>query len=222
LGGLSRYSFLAYLASVGTLAGLVAAARSSRAYRPNRRGFSDGYGLPLRQNIHRGLAFGRDIDADIEVGWDSSGAKQLGVPHTGALPADTTDDVTSSRSWYSVALALLSIAILATALGLSEWSQSTSLREHFVQFWLVPELKGTSPTGRLQIGIQNYEGIGETYAVEAVTNTGRQLGHWHVHLASNAEWTRTIILTSGSSVSATLAPASDPSRILRSVHVSVS
>lgn len=107
------------------------------------------------------------------------------------------------------------------ALTLSEWSQSTSLRERFVQLWLVPaSVAASSEPGRIQIGVENNEGVTKSYVVEALTNTGTQVDEWHIRLASGAEWSRTINVTSGSSVSATLAAESDPGRVLRFVHVS--
>lgn len=78
LGGLSRWSFLVYLASVALLGELVALARSWRAYRSPKpiKGNRARYSQPRGDEAR--FAFGIDRDADIESGWDSTVTRAIG------------------------------------------------------------------------------------------------------------------------------------------------
>ena len=201
-GGLSRFSFLAYLATVSLLCGVVSGVENLREYRTDRR--SDSTIVPSfsPHDLER-RTFGEDRDADI-----SRRSKEVRIPSNVA-----DEDHTSERTRWrprirlvSSVLVLITGAMLVAAFALSEWSQSTALREDFVQFWLSPQSSAPSGQGEeLQLGVENHEGISESYTVSLHPNRGQQSEEWRIRLAPNQVWRKRISLTAGSSAYATLA-----------------
>ncbi len=108
-------------------------------------------------------------------------------------------------------------AIGALAIGLSVYSSATSQQEHFLEFWLVPKPVGAGSTAhRARLGVTNEEGRLESLEV-TVTSDGRVLSRYSFRLQPGRSWTHALARRKTVPLVATLALASDPSRVIESV-----
>jgi uncharacterized membrane protein len=112
------------------------------------------------------------------------------------------------------------IALIAGALALSVYSSSTENREHFVQLWLVPTPATAGATAeRAELGVTNYEGRQVRVDISIRTPDTLVLSRKGVVLNQGQTWTYRIFRPGLVPVTATVALASDPSRILSSVKL---
>lgn len=112
------------------------------------------------------------------------------------------------------------VALVAGALALSVYSSSTENREHFVQLWLVPTPATAGGTAqRAELGVTNYEGQRVRVDISIRTPDTVVLSRKRLVLDQGQTWTYRIFRPGLVPVTATVALASDPSRILASVKL---
>mgnify|MGYP001365225088 CR=1 FL=1 len=120
----------------------------------------------------------------------------------------------------TVLLGVGAVVLVAGALALSVYSSSTANREHFVQLWLVPTPATAGANAqRAEVGVTNYEGRRVRVDIDIRTPDTVVLSRKGIVLDEGQTWTYRIFRPGLVPVTATIALASNPSRILSSVKL---
>lgn len=112
------------------------------------------------------------------------------------------------------------LLLVAGAISISLYSNATSDQEHFVQLWIVPIPKGGGSTAsQAEVGLTNYEGSRDQFAVTVSEPGHVLLGGKHVDLRQGETWTYHVTRNALLQVRVSVAFASQPSRVLASVKL---
>ena len=122
----------------------------------------------------------------------------------------------------SLALLVGATLVLVGSLTLSYVSNAAATREHFVQFWLLPNPPTAGAyAAHAQLGILNSEGRTEVFEVVLLSEARLSVSHWRVVLANGRTWTYGFSRKPLEPLTATLSLAARPSDVLRTVTLAV-
>jgi len=152
---------------------------------------------------------------------DEAGATQPATGVTSTLESDARQDSGRFRFRFSLREVILfstALEVVAAALVLSVNSESSTSRENFVQSWIVTRPVNDVASSSIQVGIRNYMDDRRTFVVHVSGGIGKA-STYRVALEPGRSWVKYLSRYGDSSVTSTVALASQPTVILSTVYL---
>ena len=157
------------------------------------------------------------VGASAVVGWLRGGQRSVEPAEETTADEEHADGLMGTLTLRAVALLVGAVLVVSGALVLSQRTSAESSREHFVQAWILPQPASNAFSTTAQLGVRNEEGGPEVVTIRL--RAGSHDSTWTVGLKDGQEWTHEVSRPLGTTVSASVALASDPSSVLAKVDL---